>query len=136
MKNCGIIVEYNPFHSGHKFHIESAKKSADGIIAVMSGSFVQRGEPALLNKFIRAKTAIAGGADLVVELPFCFSCAPAQFFAEGGVRLIAATGIAESICFGSECGDIDLLKNAGNILYSSYVKSIILLPLSFKQFFM
>ena len=114
MKNCGIIVEYNPFHSGHKFHIESAKKSADGIIAVMSGSFVQRGEPALLNKFIRAKTAIAGGADLVIELPFCFSCAPAQFFAEGGVRLIAATGIAHSICFGSECGDIDLLKNAGN----------------------
>ena len=114
MKNCGIIVEYNPFHNGHKFHIESAKKQADGIIAVMSGSFVQRGEPALLNKFIRAKTAIAGGADLVIELPFCFSCAPAQFFAEGGIRLLAATGMVDSLCFGSECGNIELLKNAGN----------------------
>jgi len=112
MKTCGIIVEYNPFHNGHKFHIESAKKltNSDTVIAVMSGSFVQRGEPALFNKFTRAKTAIAGGASLVIELPFCFACAPAQFFAEGAVRLLAATGVVDSLCFGSESGYIDSLK--------------------------
>ena len=119
MNICGIIVEYNPFHNGHKLHIKYARKDADGIIAVMSGSFTQRGEPALFNKYIRAKTAIAGGADLCIELPFCFSCAPAQFFAEGGVRLLNLTGIVDSICFGSECGDLEQLGKSlhalGNI---------------------
>lgn len=116
MSICGIIVEYNPFHNGHKFHIEKAKEltGADGIVAVMSGSFVQRGEPALFDKFTRAKTAIAGGADLVIELPFCYACAPAQFFAEGGVRLLANTGIVNSICFGSESGDISALSVSSN----------------------
>lgn len=112
MSICGIIVEYNPFHNGHKFHIEKSRElsGADGIVAVMSGSFVQRGEPALFDKFTRAKTAIAGGADLVIELPFCYACAPAQFFAEGGVRLLDATGIVSSLCFGSESGDISALS--------------------------
>lgn len=110
MNICGIIVEYNPFHNGHKLHIEHTKKNADGIIAVMSGSFTQRGEPALFNKYIRAKTAIAGGSDLCIELPFCFSCAPAQFFAEGGIKLLSSAGIVDSLCFGSECGNIAQLK--------------------------
>ena len=117
MNVCGIIVEYNPFHNGHKFHMESARNltCADGIIAVMSGSFTQRGKPALFDKFTRAKTAIVGGADLVIELPFCYACAPAQFFAEGGVRLLGSTGIVNSICFGSESGDIStLLKSQKN----------------------
>ena len=116
MSNCGIIVEYNPFHNGHKFHMEKSRElsGADGIIAVMSGSFVQRGEPALFDKFTRAKAAVAGGADLVIELPFCYACAPAQFFAEGAVRLLANTGIVNSICFGSECGNIELLSRADN----------------------
>lgn len=116
MNNCGIIVEYNPFHNGHKFHIEKSKEitGADAVIAVMSGSFVQRGEPALFDKFIRAKAAIAGGVDLVIELPFCYACAPAQFFAEGAVRLLANTGIVNSLCFGSESGDIQALESSHN----------------------
>lgn len=112
MNICGIIVEYNPFHNGHKYHIEKSREltGADSIIAVMSGSFVQRGKPALFDKFIRAKSAIAGGVDLVIELPFCYACAPAQFFAEGGVRLLSATGIVNSICFGSESGNLSTLS--------------------------
>ena len=72
MSNCGIIVEYNPFHNGHKFHIKQSRElaGADGIIAVMSGSFVQRGQPAIFDKFTRAKAAIAGGADLLSNSPF------------------------------------------------------------------
>ena len=114
MKVCGVIVEYNPFHNGHKFHIEKAREfsGADYVVAIMSGSFTQRGEPAMFDKFTRAKTAISGGVDLVLELPFCFSCAPAQFFAEGAVKSLSATGIVDSICFGSECGDISLLSNS------------------------
>ena len=116
MNNCGIIVEYNPFHNGHKFHIEKSRElsGADGIVAVMSGSFLQRGAPALFDKFTRAKTAIAGGVDLVIELPFCYACAPAQFFAEGGVRLLSATGIISSLCFGSESGDLSALSFSDN----------------------
>lgn len=113
MNICGIIVEYNPFHNGHKFHIEKSKElcGADGIIAVMSGSFTQRGTPALFDKFTRAKTAIACGVDLVIELPFFYCCAPAQFFAEGSVRLLSATGIVNSLCFGSESGDLSALTS-------------------------
>ena len=123
MSICGIIVEYNPFHNGHKFHIEKSAEClcADGIVAVMSGSFMQRGTPALFDKFTRAKTAIAGGADLVIELPFCYSCAPAQFFAEGGVRLLAATGIVNSLCFGSESGDITALTPSGKGNIKAYM---------------
>lgn len=111
MRICGIVAEYNPFHNGHKFHIENARRlsSADGIIVVMSGSFVQRGQPALFDKYVRAKTAVLCGADLVIELPFCFSSAPAQFFAEGGIKLLSATGIVNSVCFGSERGDLNTL---------------------------
>ena len=114
MKVCGVIVEYNPFHNGHKFHIEKAREisSADYVIAVMSGSFTQRGEPAIFDKFTRAKTAILGGVDLVLELPFCFSCAPAQFFSEGAVKTLSSTGTVDSICFGSECGDTSLLSKS------------------------
>lgn len=117
MTSCGIIVEYNPFHNGHKFHIEKSRESsgADNIIAVMSGSFTQRGEPALFNKFTRAHAAISSGVDLVLELPFCFSCAPAQFFAEGAVRTLASTGVVDSICFGSECGDISMLSKSDKV---------------------
>lgn len=117
MKVCGVIVEYNPFHNGHKFHIEKAREisGADYVIAVMSGSFTQRGEPAIFDKFTRAKAAVLSGADLVLELPFCFSCAPAQFFAEGAVKTLSATGITDSICFGSECGDISILSKSSKI---------------------
>lgn len=108
MKSVGIIVEYNPFHNGHAYHLQQAKKktNADIVIAVMSGYFLQRGEPALASKWTRAKMALAGGADLVVELPYAFATQKAEVFANGAVSLLKALQ-TDAICFGSEEGDID-----------------------------
>ena len=113
MKTVGIIAEYNPFHNGHKYHIEEARRAtgADRVLAVMSGSFVQRGEPACADKFTRASWALKGGADMVIELPDVFSLSNAERFACGGVRLLAGSGIIDSISFGSECADLDRLKS-------------------------
>ncbi|MDN4523534.1 nucleotidyltransferase [Fictibacillus fluitans] len=109
MKACGIIVEYNPFHNGHSYHLQQSKKQtqSDCIIAVMSGNFLQRGEPAIISKWERAKTALMGGADLIIELPYLFAVSPAPVFAKAGVRLLQALR-AEALCFGSESGNIDL----------------------------
>lgn len=111
MKTAGIIAEYNPFHNGHGYHIEETKRitGAERVIAVMSGSFVQRGEPACADKFTRAGWAIEGGADMVIELPDVFALSCAERFASAGVRLLAATGLVDSICFGSETGDAERL---------------------------
>lgn len=111
MSIIGIIAEYNPFHNGHLYLINEARKkeNPEGIICVMSGNFLQRGEPALCNKWSRAKMAIKEGADLVIELPFCFAVRSAYYFARGGVSLLAATGIATHIAFGSESGDLEKL---------------------------
>ena len=111
MKVCGIVAEYNPLHSGHKFHIDKSKEltGADGIIAVMSGSFTQRGDAASFDKWTRAKSAVMAGANLVVELPFCFACAPAEIFAGGAIRLLENIG-CHFVSFGSETGDIEKLK--------------------------
>lgn len=116
MKCVGIIAEYNPFHNGHAYHIEAAKRlsGAEHAVVVMSGSFVQRGAPACLDKFTRARLAGQNGADLVIELPDALSCACAERFAAGGVRLIKATGIVGSIAFGSECGDIGAIRSAAD----------------------
>jgi predicted nucleotidyltransferase len=113
MKTVGIIAEYNPFHNGHKYHIEQARNisGADKVLVVMSGSFVQRGEPACADKFTRALWALRGGADMVIELPDVFSLSNAERFAGGAVRILAGTGLVDSICFGSECADIDVLKS-------------------------
>lgn len=118
MRVLGVVAEYNPFHNGHKYHIEAAKSalSADGVVAVMSGNYVQRGEPALFDKFTRARYALLGGADLVIELPAYFSLKSAEGFARGGVALLEATGIVDAISFGSECGDIKKLRQAARIL--------------------
>jgi len=118
MKVVGFVTEYNPFHNGHKYHIEEAKKSsgADYAIAVMSGDFVQRGAPAVIDKYSRAKMAIKGGADLVLELPVCYAAASAEYFALGAVSLLDKLGIVDSLCFGSECGDISLLEETAGIL--------------------
>lgn len=109
MKACGIVVEYNPFHNGHYYHLQQAKNqtNADCMIAVMSGNFLQRGEPALLSKWERAKCALMGGADLVVELPYPFATAHAPLFAKGSISLLHALR-ADAVCFGSEAGNIDL----------------------------
>lgn len=108
MKAVGIIVEYNPFHNGHLYHLEETKKktSADCVIAVMSGNFLQRGEPALVSKWARTNMALSAGVDLVVELPYVFAVQSAEMFASGAVALLDALHCTE-ICFGSESGEIE-----------------------------
>ena len=103
MKACGIIVEYNPMHNGHLYHIQQAKKlsGADTVIAVMSGNFLQRGEPAILDKWTRTEIALKNGVDLVIELPFFSAVQSADYFAKGGVALLQALR-CESMCFGTD----------------------------------
>ncbi|MFB4167607.1 nucleotidyltransferase [Virgibacillus sp. JSM 102003] len=107
MEACGLIVEYNPFHNGHAYHIQEAKKvsNADCIIAVMSGSFLQRGEPAIIDKFHRTKAALSAGIDIVLELPYPYAVQSSDMFAKGSVHTLNEIGVS-SICFGSESGDI------------------------------
>lgn len=109
MKAVGLIVEYNPFHNGHQYHVEQSKiqNDADVAIAVMSGSFLQRGEPAIVNKWTRAEMALRGGVDLVVELPYIFSTQHAEFFASGAVSILEALQ-CDYFCFGSEQGTISM----------------------------
>ncbi|MEN6413474.1 MAG: nucleotidyltransferase [Veillonellales bacterium] len=104
MQAVGLIVEYNPFHNGHQWHVQQAKKRSgcSAAVGVMSGNFVQRGEPAILDKWTRAEMAIQGGVDLVLELPVMFAVRSAQFFAAGAVRLLNSLGVVEKICFGAE----------------------------------
>ncbi|WP_316568414.1 nucleotidyltransferase [Neobacillus sp. YIM B06451] len=106
MKAVGLVVEYNPFHNGHLYHLESAKEvsGADIVIAAMSGSFLQRGEPALVSKWARAKMALLNGVDIVFELPYKFSTQKAEIFASGAVSILDAAGCAY-LCFGSESGE-------------------------------
>ncbi|MBR1530617.1 MAG: nucleotidyltransferase family protein [Eubacterium sp.] len=107
----GIICEFNPFHKGHKYLIDSVKGKSDGIICVMSGNFVQRGEAAAISKFERAKVAVENGADLVLELVTPCSVQSAEGFARAGVKLLENAKICDSIAFGAECGDIDALMS-------------------------
>lgn len=118
MKTVGIIAEYNPFHNGHKFHIQDAKKltGADYCIVVMSGNFVQRGTPAMIDKYARTKMALLNGADLVIELPVYYAVSSAENFAAGAVSLLDRLGVVNSICFGSECGNISVLSEFAGIL--------------------
>ena len=118
MNNTGIIVEYNPFHNGHKYHINKSKEitNADNIIAIMSSSFVQRGEPAICDKWTRAKSALLNGVDIVIELPVLYSCSSAESFAFNALKILDSTNIINSICFGSECGNINKLKKLANLL--------------------
>ena len=118
MKITGLITEYNPFHNGHKYHIEQAREltGADAIIVVMSGNFVQRGTPAILPKHMRAKAALQAGASLVLELPVCYATGSAEYFAHGAVSLLDQLGCVDSICFGSECGDITLLQEVSRVI--------------------
>ncbi|MCD7737346.1 MAG: nucleotidyltransferase family protein [Lachnospiraceae bacterium] len=104
MRTAGIIAEYNPFHTGHEYHIRKAKEltGADFAIIVMSPDFVQRGEPAIFDKYTRAEMALRCGADLVVELPVCYAAGSAEYFAEGSVRLLEKLGVTDALCFGAE----------------------------------
>lgn len=118
MKIVGLITEYNPFHNGHLYHIRKSKEltGADYCIALMSGSYVQRGAPAIYDKYVRASMALSSGADLVLEMPVAFSTASAREFATYGVALFTALGAVDSICFGSECGDIAPLSRIAGLL--------------------
>ena len=119
MKAVGIISEYNPFHEGHAYHIEQAKKlsGADFAVVIMNGDFVQRGEPAIIDKYTRTTQALRGGADLVFELPVRFGISSAGDFAYGGILALEKLGFVDSVCFGSECGDLTLLEKVADILH-------------------
>lgn len=118
MNITGIIAEYNPFHNGHLYQVEQVKKSgADYIIVVMSGDFLQRGTPAILDKWTRARMALSSGADLVIELPAVFATASAQYFARGGVSILDKLGVLNTLCFGCESNNLSLLKECASYLW-------------------
>ena len=108
MKALGIVAEYNPFHNGHKYHLEQSMREsgADVCVAVISGNLMQRGEIAILDKWIRAEMAVRNGVNLVVEMPVIFACNNAGYFAHGGVEILEALGVS-TISFGSELGNMD-----------------------------
>ncbi len=113
MKTAAVICEYNPFHNGHKYQLEQTRSlGATHIAAVMSGSFTQRGDAAVFDKYVRAKTALENGADLVLELPVKYSLCAAEGFARGAVGIISALGCVDMLSFGSECGSIPALREA------------------------
>lgn len=118
MKTLGIIAEYNPFHRGHAYMLERAKQkaNADRVVVIMSGSFVQRGEPAVFDKWTRTAAALKNGADLVLELPVIFAASHAEAFAKGAVRLLTESGIVDTLAFGSESGDLSQLQAAARLL--------------------
>lgn len=118
MKTAAIISEYNPFHKGHEYQIRKTRKEtgATHILALMSGNFVQRGNPALVDKYRRAEMALMGGADLVLELPVPFALSSAEFFAEGAVRILEALHGVDILSFGSEAGELAPLLQIAHIL--------------------
>lgn len=118
MKIVGIVAEYNPFHNGHYHQLEETRRalSPDGIVAVMSGNFVQRGQPAFLDKWTRAHAALASGVNLVVELPTYYATASAEDFASGAVSCLEHMGIVTHLSFGSEASDLEALWHCADIL--------------------
>jgi predicted nucleotidyltransferase len=140
MKAVGIVVEYNPFHNGHLYHLRETKRQtgADCVIAVMSGNFLQRGEPALVSKWARTRMALAAGVDIIVELPYMFAVQAAKEFAAGAVSLLAALH-CDSICFGSESGNIHHFTEAVKALakqedkYNAYLKKALQTGVSYPK---
>ena len=120
MRAAGIICEFDPFHNGHKYLLDKVRQdlSPDAVVCVMSGAFTQRGCPASWDKFARAKAAVAGGADLVLELPAVYAVNSAEYFARGGVRILKGLGCVEYLAFGSECGDTESLMKAAALTVS------------------
>lgn len=118
MKTVGLVVEYNPLHNGHKHHFEEAMKAAkaDACVIVMSGNFLQRGEPALVSKWARTEMALRLGIDLVIELPVAFATANAEMFAHGAISLLDRLGVVDAICFGSESGEIGWMQSLAEYL--------------------
>ena len=118
MENIGIVCEYNPFHNGHARQLRFAREQGN-VICVMSGNYVQRGEPALVDKLCRAEAAVRSGADLVLELPATYSLRSAEGFAEGGVEILSSLGCVDRLCFGSESGESAPLMELAMLLDSS-----------------
>lgn len=119
MKTAAVIAEYNPFHKGHKYHIEKTRREtgADFILAVMSGDFVQRGAPAITNKYNRAKMALSCGVDAVIELPALYALSSAEFFAGGAVALLDSLHVVDVLSFGSESGELSLFEECAHMLF-------------------
>jgi predicted nucleotidyltransferase len=124
MRTCGIVSEYNPFHNGHKYHIEATKKELDidCVICVMSGNFTQRGDVAIFDMYDRARVAIENGADLVLSIPPQFVLNSAQHYAYFAVYILNALSGVDYLSFGSECGDIELLKKEAEAIDLEYLK--------------
>ncbi len=118
MKVTGIIAEYNPFHNGHLYQLQQLRRlqQSDFVVVAMSGDFMQRGAPALINKYARSAMALQSGVDLLLELPCRYATASAREFACGGVALLASTGVVDSLAFGAECPDLEKLKELASIL--------------------
>lgn len=139
MKVLGLITEYNPFHFGHKYHLEKSMEITKSThsIAVMSSSFVQRGEPSIVDKWTKAKMAIDNGVDLVIELPFVYSTQTAELFAYGAVNLLNEINVVDSICFGTEIGELEPLQELAHIfvdeppVYRAHLKHFLSLGFSF-----
>ncbi|MDR1066492.1 MAG: nucleotidyltransferase family protein [Clostridiales bacterium] len=118
MPAVGVVAEYNPFHNGHAAHIKAAREMSgrDAIVVAMSGNFTQRGEPAIADKWSRARMALICGADIVLEIPVAYATASAEFFASASIKILRSTGVVDSVCFGSECGDIVKLQKTAEAL--------------------
>lgn len=127
MNITGIITEYNPFHNGHLHHLSSAKSvtGCDGVVCIMSGNFVQRGGPALIDKWERTSMAIENGVDLVLELPTFYALSSAEHFAKGSISILDSLGVINNIFFGSECGNVDDLIKIAEVLVDE--------PMEFKE---
>ena len=123
MDIAGIVCEFDPFHNGHAYLLRKVREQgASGIVCVMSGDFVQRGGPALFDKFQRAEAAVRCGADLVLELPAAYAVNSADWFAKGAVRILKGLGCVDTMAFGSECGDAEVLKEAAAVLLDEGVR--------------
>lgn len=126
MKISSLVCEYNPFHNGHALMLKKMRENgATHIVAVMSGNFTQRAEPALFDKYTRTKAALQNGVDLVIELPVSFACSYAERFAFGGVSIINALGCVDELCFGSECGNSSLLTSLAKAVCSEEISEAI-----------
>lgn len=141
MKTIGIIAEYNPFHTGHAWQLHEGKRraGADFAAVVMSGDFVQRGEPAIIDKFTRTRMALAGGADLVLELPLQYACGSAEYFARGAVTLLHRIKAVDALCFGCEDENPDAFETLAELLacepalFRTHLKSLLSSGISYPK---
>lgn len=141
MNITGIITEYNPFHNGHLYHLTEAKKAtnSDGVICIMSGNFVQRGGPSIVDKWKRTEMALENGVDLVLELPTFYAVSSAELFARGAISILNSLGVVDNLYFGSECGDVNKLYEIAKILttnndsFNSILKSNLKEGISFAK---